>query len=135
MAVIFSASTDSFSAGHTSRFIGPFLRWLNPNIAPEAIQAVQNVVRKGAHVTEYAILAVLLWRALRKPSREQPRPWSRRVALAAFVIAVMYSASDEFHQSFVPSRQGQFTDVLFDSAGAALGLSLVWVIGRWRKLW
>ena len=133
MAVIFSASTDSFSSGHTSRFIGPFLRWLNPNISPEAIQTVQLVVRKGAHMTEYALLAVLLWRALR---RTPPRAgWDGRRATIAFALAVAYAISDEIHQSFVPSRSGQVGDVLFDSAGAFLGLVMIWIIGRWRKVW
>jgi VanZ family protein len=135
MAVIFSASTDTFSANHTSRFIVPFLRWLDPNISPDAICTVQGLVRKGAHVTEYAILAVLLWRALRKPARDNPRPWNWLVALSAFAIAAGYSMTDEFHQSFVPSRQGQLGDVCFDSAGAALGLIVLWAIGRWRKHW
>ena len=135
MAVIFSASTDTFSADHTSRFIGPFLRWLNPNISPDGVRTVQGFVRKGAHVTEYAILVVLLWRALSKPARDNPRPWDWLIATGAFAIAVAYSITDEFHQSFVPSRQGQVGDVLFDSAGALLGLIVLWAIGRWRKRW
>ena len=134
MAVIFSASTDSFSASHTSRFIGPFLRWLNPSISPKAVRAVQTVVRKTAHMTEYAILAVLLWRALSRPVSPQ-RPWSWRTAVAAFAVAAAYSVTDEFHQSFVPSREGQITDVLFDCAGAVLGLAVLWIIGRCRKAW
>ena len=57
-------STDLMSAQHTSRFIEPFLRWLNPDISAASILAVQLVVRKAAHVTEYAILAALLLRGL-----------------------------------------------------------------------
>jgi VanZ family protein len=135
MAVIFSASTESFSANRTSRIIGPFLRWLKPDISPETIQAVQNVVRKGAHITEYAILGLLLWRAIHKPARDQVPRWNWRHAAVAFIIAAIYAASDEFHQSFVPSRGAQFGDVLFDSTGAALGLIALWLAGRWRKIW
>ena len=132
MAVIFSASTDALSANRTSRFIGPFLRWLNPSISAEAIQRVQFVVRKGAHIAEYAVLAMLLWRALHKP----PQPtWNRRHAVVAFAIAVVYAITDEFHQSFVPSRGAHWGDVLFDSAGAALGLVAVWIVGHWRRSW
>ena len=76
MGLIFCGSTDVLSSQRTSRFIGPFLRWLNPNISEETISAVQTVVRKGGHVTEYSVLAALIWRARRKPFKHDPRPWS-----------------------------------------------------------
>lgn len=135
MFLIFSASGDQMSGQRTSRFIGPFLRWFKPDISPAAISRVQGVVRKTAHVVEYAILAVLLWRALRKPQKGQWGPWSHRVGLMAFALATLYAITDEFHQSFVPSRQGQFTDVLLDSFGAALGLFALWLLGRLRNHW
>jgi VanZ family protein len=73
------------------------------------------VLRKLGHFTEFGILAGLLHRAL------QPRPsWQ------AFVLASLYAASDEWHQSFVPGRDMIFTDWVIDSAGAAFA---VWIIG------
>jgi VanZ family protein len=69
------------------------------------------VLRKCAHATEYAILAVLLWRAL---GRE----------LLAFAIAVFYAVTDEVHQTFVAGRHGSPRDVLIDAFGAALGLAV-----------
>jgi VanZ family protein len=135
MAVIFSASTDTFSANRTSRIIGPLLRWFKPDVSPETIQAVQTVVRKGAHMAEYAVLALLLWRAIDKPARDRVAIWNGRHAAAAFAIATIYAATDEFHQMFVPSRGAQFGDVLLDSAGAALGLIALWLAGRWKKIW
>lgn len=119
--VIFFGSTDAFSARRTSRFIGPFLRWLFPNIQDTAIASVQLVVRKGWHVTEYAILALLVARALRAQSPTLAAP--RRAALG-FLLVVAYAISDEIHQSFHPSRQGSPWDVMIDSAGALLGLGL-----------
>jgi VanZ family protein len=62
-----------------------------------------------------------------------PRPWDWKLAGWAFAWATAYAASDEFHQSFVPSRQGQITDLLFDATGAALGLLGLWLWGRWRR--
>src|SRR5688500_10779108 len=66
MVFIFIGSTDLMSAEHTSRFIGPFLRWFAPDITDATIASIQLVVRKSAHLTEYAILAALLYRALRQ---------------------------------------------------------------------
>src|SRR5690349_16332641 len=65
MVLIFIGSSDVLSAEHTSRFLVPFLRWLDPHISYATIAAVHLVVRKLGHFTEYAILAALVWRALR----------------------------------------------------------------------
>jgi len=133
MALIFGASTDLMSSSRTSRFIGPVLRWVFPEISDPAIRQVQLAVRKAAHVTEYAILALLLYRAMRRTLERSPEIWCRQCAGWAFGIALIYAASDEWHQSFVPSRGGTIHDVLIDGAGAALGLVLWqgWLL--WRQ--
>ena len=71
------------------------------------------VLRKCAHVTEYAILGALLLRAL---GREVP----------AFLAGVAYAASDELHQHFVSGRHSSAVDVAIDAAGLTLGL-LAWL--------
>ena len=70
------------------------------------------VLRKTGHVTEFAILAMLLWRALRDE-------------LPAFFAAVLYAASDEVHQAFVRGRHGSPVDIGIDSVGIAIGLLLL----------
>ncbi len=66
-------------------------------------------LRKLAHVAEYAVLAVLLVRACRRPG-------------VAMLLGLLYAASDELHQSFVPGREGRPRDVAIDSVGLVLGL-------------
>jgi hypothetical protein len=134
MALIFSASADTKSV-QRSRIIAPILRWLFPHISEETISLIVLAVRKCAHLAEYAILALLFWRALRKSSPSAPRPWSWTQAGWAVFFVTLYAASDEFHQSFVPSREASVRDVLIDTIGAMLGLLLLWTIGCWRKWW
>src|ERR1043166_7505203 len=122
MIFIFIGSTDLLSAEHTSRFIGPFLRWFAPDVSDATIASVQLVVRKCAHLTEYAILAALLCRALRQ-SRHP----------GAFIIAAVYAALDEFHQSFVASRTASPGDVLIDCIGAMIGVLLFGALLRRRN--
>ena len=74
------------------------------------------VLRKLAHVTEYAILGLLLARALERVP-------------AAFALGVAYAVSDEIHQSFVEGRAGRALDVAIDAVGVALGVAL-WVSRR-----
>ena len=130
MAVIFAASTDLGSTRHTSRIIGPLLRFFKPDVSDETIRQVQVIVRKAGHVSGYAVLAVLCWRALRRLPG-----WNSREAWRALVISAAYAVTDEIHQSFVPSRLGSAWDVLIDSIGAAAGLWLLWMIGRRRRKW
>ena len=135
MGVIFGMSTNAGAPNNTSRIIGPMVRWLVPNISDAALGRVVFGVRKMSHVTEYAVLAILCWRARRQPVRGVVRPWRWLDAAFAFGVAVVFAASDEWHQTFVPSRQGSVWDVLLDSSGAVLGLLVLWRLGRWRKRW
>ena len=135
MALIFSASSDSHSYEHSSRFVEPFLHWLFPQMPEAQVKEIHLLIRKCAHLTEYTVFALLLWRALRKPVKNDPRPWIWREARLALLIVALYAASDEFHQSFVPTRTGLVSDVFVDIAGGAAGLLALWIIGRWRKYW
>jgi VanZ family protein len=75
------------------------------------------VLRKLAHVSEYAILGFLLARAIRRPG-------------LAVVLAAGYAPTDEVHQTFVRGRHGAPLDVVIDSAGALVGV-LLWM--RWSR--
>ena len=123
VCVIFLGSTDVLSAEHTSRFMVPFLLWLKPEMSPEKILFILIIMRKSAHVSEYAILALLLWRALRSnPTLRTTRP----MLLGAVLVACsVFAASDEFHQSFVKSRTPSVRDVALDVAGAVFALLIV----------
>jgi VanZ family protein len=126
MAVIFGLSSSMGSSEETSRFVVPLLRWLFPWAAPGDIATLHGLVRKGAHVTEYAILAALWFRAFRRGWHLTPGP----AAWSALTISVAWAALDEWHQAFVPSRTAGPADVALDGVSAALAL-LVAVRG-WR---
>ena len=131
MAIIFLGSTDMLSAEHTSRFLVPFLRWFDPQISLAALNAIQLGIRKLGHLTEYAILAMLLWRALRGGIR-----WQMKMSILFLVAALgsaIFAASDEFHQSFVPSRTGSPNDVMIDICGALAGLAICWMFASRRR--
>jgi VanZ family protein len=129
IAVMFFGSTDLMSAEHTSRFLEPLLRWLIPGISPQAIAQAHLYLRKAAHLTEYAILASLLFRAVQFWANSF---WKR--AALAFFPATLFAVGDEFHQAFVPSRTSSLGDVSIDCTGAIIGLALCrWVWARARR--
>ena len=119
MVVIFFFSTDLFSGPQTSRVIGPFLKWFVPDISDETIRDIQLVVRKAAHVLEYAILSILSCRALAKHITPRPLPWA--VLGQAVLIASAYAVLDEWHQSWTAERFASSLDVGIDSVGAIIG--------------
>ena len=122
MAFISFASTGNFSAGNTSRIIGPFVLWLFPNTTPETLLVIHGLTRKLAHFAEYALLGILAARAFR-PS---PHPVLReRWFLLSLAVVVVYALLDEYHQSFVPSRTGTIYDSLIDMAGGLTALLIV----------
>jgi VanZ family protein len=118
-------STDAFAGDETSRILGPLLRWALPNASEATIALVHAVVRKLAHFTEYAVLGILVVRAL---VDEETR--FVRVALRALLLCIAYAALDELHQAFQPTRTGAVLDVMLDGAGAAAGIALS---GGWRR--
>ena len=78
------------------------------------------ILRKAAHLAEYALLGALLARATRSP-------------FLAVALAGLYAVSDEVHQTFVDGRVGAPLDVAIDTLGALVGV-LVWtrLAGRRR---
>lgn len=83
-----------------------------------------QVVKKGGHLLSYAILTIL-W--LRPLGRRLP---CRRAAVLAGGVAFLYAITDEFHQTFVPGRNGNCIDVMIDGAGILGALGLWQVAGR-----
>ncbi|MHB1306963.1 MAG: VanZ family protein [Limisphaerales bacterium] len=132
MGFIFIGSTDLLSFPRTSRFLGPWLRWLNPDITPDGIAQVQFLIRKLAHLTEYAVLALLVTIGLSRTFRLWCLEWSARRAWMALTLCAAYAATDELHQAFVSSRTGSPVDVGIDICGAALALGMLWLLKRGR---
>ena len=107
-------STGDFSAEQTGSLLEPLLRWLLPGLTAPQIAAVHGLVRKSAHVTEYAVLAALWFVAL---TRERGLS-TRRAAWLAFLVAVGWAFLDELHQATEPSRTASAMDVAIDATGA-----------------
>ena len=111
----------------------------------EFAEKMEYPVRKAAHATEYAVLAVLSFASVNAlcgvkgkgcTEKDEESEGKRNsdgndegsflsnklMLLLAWAWTVVYACTDEIHQLFVPGRSGQLTDVLIDSAGAGMGL-------------
>jgi VanZ family protein len=121
MAFIFWMSTRVFSAENTYIVIEPILRFFAPSLSHRKISLIHRVIRKLAHLTEYFVAGLLLFRAFRSGSSER---WKWRWVFSTIVVVLLLAASDEFHQSFVATRTASIVDVGIDTVGGILALSV-----------
>lgn len=127
MVLIFVMSEFSgdISASQSGSVIEFFVRLFMPDFetlsAAERLEIVsryQYVVRKGAHFSVYALLGAFSFGFVSSYQNLK----RRQSVIIALVFSVLYAASDEWHQTFIPGRAGVFTDVLYDGAGAVTGI-------------
>lgn len=105
MAVIFAFS--SMSINHAKQF-----SWTD------------FIIKKTAHVVEYAILYFLVWRAVSDSGRKV----SAKIFIASLLFCFFYALTDEWHQTLTPGREGTLRDVGFDSVGIVS--SFTWLKNR-----
>lgn len=127
--VIFTLSTDAFSAEHTASILSPILHWLAPHLTHAQFNRIHHLIRKSAHFTEYFIFFLLLYRAF----RGEGRGWRWGWGFSAWFIAAAYSCLDEVHQAFIASRTATPYDSLLDSIGAFVALVVVFLWFRVRN--
>lgn len=109
----------------TSGFFVDMLRSLF-SLSDGYIDILQTIIRKGAHMSEYAILAILLYYGFIHYN-------IKNTYIVSFIATVLYACSDEFHQLFIPGRSGAILDVGIDSIGVFIGLFFVWIFYRYTK--
>lgn len=121
MGAIFVFSSSLLSSENTAVFL-----FVDPTTKPAKI--TNFFIRKSAHIAEYAILAYLWFRSLwTKPGRFIPCVrWS-------MLLSILYAMSDEWHQTFVPGREGTLIDVVLDATGVAMMGLVLWSAKRMGK--
>ena len=91
--------------------------WQSSHVTLKAVSAV-DYFDKAIHLVVYAVLGILLYRALACGRRDRPFG----CMFLSFLLASVYGLSDEIHQYFVPFRQADLWDVLADCLGSGLGV-------------
>ena len=79
------------------------------------------ITKKIAHLAEYAVLFVLIFRATSKK-------W-----ISSFLLLLLYAVSDEIHQHFVPGRNAAILDLGFDLSGANIAGYIIWKLNQTRQ--
>jgi len=122
-----AADSNQLSTG-ISKFIMGLISGILPGLSPQ-VQWLNHIVRKNAHFIAYLILGLLQVNALYLNGKRGGKAF-----ILALLISLLYAASDEFHQTFVPGRSGELRDVMIDTAGALTGIGTYMLIRmKWRK--
>ncbi len=94
-------------------------------------ESIHYFVRKAAHMTEYALLAM----SLQLPAftcLKNKLTFPKRLVIG-FFLTVALAAADEYHQTFVPGRSGNLTDVCIDSVGILAGTLFLFLVNFLRS--
>jgi VanZ family protein len=126
--VISAASTHVFTSGNTGQHIFPILHWLFPSFDAETLETIHHLIRKGAHVFEYAVFSLLVLHGF-LAGRKQ---WLWACAAYTTLVVASYAGLDEFHQSFVPGRGASVWDSALDTAAGVAALLIAWGVIGWR---
>ncbi|HVP42736.1 MAG TPA: VanZ family protein [Terriglobales bacterium] len=129
-AVILYASSDAFSAQNTGSILEAVVTFLFGHVQRQTFATLHFLARKSAHVIEYGILGLVWFRAWR--GRRQGFAW--KWAWLGLGVVLATAIVDEVHQSFVPSRTGEVSDVFLDVAGALAAQMVLWGAIRWKAM-
>ena len=97
------------------------------DISGEFKNTISFCVRKAAHISEYIILFILVYRVIVIYIKKE------KARLYAVIIIFLYASSDEFHQYFVPGREAAFRDVLIDTSGGLIAMLFTLVVDKVKK--
>lgn len=119
--IFYMSSRTGNESTEQSSIISTFLTNLLEKVRQDGTQeterlnaVLETVIRKAAHMVEYAILFLLSYLAMVKISKSENRIYNK---LTAALISLLYACTDEMHQLLVPGRSGKMRDVAIDMIG------------------
>ena len=128
MCFIFYMSSRSGSESQEqSDLVLSILNFLGLQLNESIKNIASFIVRKTAHVTEYMILYILIFRVVTLYSN------TKKSKLIALLCMVLYASTDEIHQLFVPGRSGMVRDVFIDSIGGIIGIGITFIYENIKK--
>lgn len=128
MCFIFYMSSRSGSESQEqSDLVLSILNFLGLQLNESIKNIASFIVRKTAHVTEYMILYILIFRVVTLYSN------TKKSKLIALLCMVLYASTDEIHQLFVPGRSGMVRDVFIDSIGGIIGVGITFIYENIKK--
>lgn len=122
MILIFCFSSQPGNESNkNNEFVVYIFNMLGINLNSILGELTNFLIRKAAHFTEYFILAILVFKAVRNDLSHN------KSIIISVLVVFLYACTDEFHQSFVPGRACMFRDVMIDTSGGAVGMIITYL--------
>jgi VanZ family protein len=118
LTLVLFLGTSFFGADRTSLVLVPLIKAIAPGASPHDVKLAHLLVRKLAHMTEYAALALSWFVTLTGNPARTPR----RAAWLALAVCIACAFVDETHQAFLPTRTASALDFVIDAVAALLAL-------------
>ena len=127
--VIALESTGTMSAANTSGWMRPIFERVFGPVGDERWALIHHLIRKTGHFSGYGLVCLTFLRAwLWTLAGTAVSAWRWRSCWLAVLSTAVVASCDEVHQSFLPSRTGQVSDVLLDTCGAVVMCGVVWAV-------
>ena len=133
--VIASESTVYFGADHTTGPLQHFFEFLfQRHFTQPEWWRLHLIIRKCGHFTGYGILSIAWFRAFWMTLSQTGDLHRHRIKIHSLAMlgTLLVASGDEFHQTFLPNRNGSIWDVIVDCSGGLLMQLLIWLWIRWR---
>jgi len=125
--LVFYLSTERFGSDFSQALVAQALLLLHISVSPRTFHILDTLLRKSAHITEYGILAFLVYGSF---GEQQPFRWRLRQAIWCIGLVGLYSLTDELHQRYVPGRHGSLVDCGIDIVGATIAVVMIFEARR-----
>jgi VanZ family protein len=124
---MFQLSTEAFSSDRSGAMLLAILGLFHADVSAGTLKILNVLVRSFAHVAEYCVLSLLLYRCF---AGKRGFQWHRPAAHACVSVAFVYALTDELHQALVPGRGSSLLDCTIDALGIGIAILLVYVASR-----
>ncbi len=124
--IFIMSNTNGTRSSEQSQWVVDVLRFLGINLESFLAELATLIVRKLAHFTEYLILYFLFYKVIYMYFGKG------KALLISLMFVFLFSCTDEFHQLFIPGRDGNFKDILIDTSGGMFGLIIICIINKIR---
>jgi VanZ family protein len=127
-AVICLESTEFMGADHTTGPLRGMVEALFGRFSDASWEMIHHYIRKSGHFLGYGLVGLAWLRAWRRVLEEHSFLFCAGLSM---VCTFLVAGSDEWHQTFLPNRTGQFRDVLLDCFGALILITFDYLMVSW----
>jgi VanZ family protein len=133
MLIMLLVSTDLGSMKTSRMLMDPIFLWFDPTLTPRQLWDANVIFRRICHLTEFGVLAILVWRTRDLLKSPWPGAGTRHLVGLTLGVCAFFAITTELIQYVVNTRSAKVQDVLINMVGSVLGLFFVFLVKKFRR--